>query len=327
MVIHPDWAELSPYLKKYGRGPLSYSVLQPNMEYYIEEGVGFIAYYSYRHFLLAPLGRKIVLADPLCSEEHKEGMLERFITKHKHVILLQCNHKTGEVMDKLGYEVNMFGKECELPMPYILAGKNRAKIRQWRNKCEREGVVVEERAISGCDQSEIEALSKEWVQDKGGKELILLTRPFMMSDEPEVRCFWARKEGKLIGLAIFDPMYNNGNTVGYYHNFDRISKDAPHGTSAYIILEAMKVFTEENMKVVSLGLMPLHVLRARFRQNDFTMNGFRYAAKKLNYLYPFQGNISHKKKFAGRQPPVYFSSTNGNQLREMFILMKAMKMI
>lgn len=327
MVTHPDWAQLSPYLKKYGRGCLSYSVLQPDMQYYVEEGIGFIAYYSFRHFLLAPRGRKIVLADPLCAEEHLEGMLERFIALYKRVIVLQCNRKTGAAMDKLGYEVNMFGKDCELPIPYALAGKKRAKIRQWRNKCEREGVVVEEWAISACDPAEIAELSGKWVDEKGGKELILLTRPFVKADEPEVRCFWARQHGKLIGLAIFDPMYNNGRTVGYYHNFDRISSDAPNGTSAYIILEAIKVFAAENVKVVSLGLMPLYVLRAHFRQNDFTMKAFRYAVKKLNYLYPFQGNISHKKKFAGRQAPMYFSSTNGNQLREMFILMKAMKMI
>ncbi|PIE01383.1 MAG: hypothetical protein CSA79_00735 [Thiothrix nivea] len=322
-----DWVQLAPYIKQYGRGCLTYSVLQPGMEYYLEEGVGFIAYYSFRHLLLAPLGRKIVLADPICAPDDIKGMLQRFIARHKRVILLQCRAATGKVMDELGYEVNMFGKECELPVPLPLTGKNRAKIRQWRNKCEREGVVVEERAISACDLAEIEALSEQWMQEKGGKELILLTRPFIKQDEPEVRCFWARKEGKLIGLAIFDPMYNNGRTVGYYHNFDRITADAPHGTSAYIILEAMKVFAEEQVKVVSLGLMPLHVLRAHFRQNDFTMKGLRYAAKNLNHLYPFQGNISHKKKFAGRQQPVYFSSTNGNQLREMFILMKAMKMI
>lgn len=302
-------------------------MLQQGMEYYVEDGIGFIAYYSFRHFLLAPMGRKIVLADPLCAPEQLEGLLARFIAKHKRVVLLQCSRKAGAAMDKLGYEVNMFGKECELPVPYALAGKRRAKVRQWRNKCEREGVVVEERAISACDRAEIETLSGEWVQDKGGKELILLTRPFVMADEPGVRCFWARQDGKLIGLAIFDPMYNNGRTVGYYHNFDRISRDAPNGTSAYIITEAMKVFAEEKVKVVSLGLMPLFVLRAHFRQNDFTMKAFRYAAKNLNRLYPFQGNISHKKKFAGRQFPVYFSSTNGNQLREMFILMKAMKMI
>jgi phosphatidylglycerol lysyltransferase len=326
-VSDANWVQLAPYLEKYGRGCLSYSVLQQGMEYYIEEGVGFIAYYSFRHFLLAPLGRKIVLADPVCAPDQVEGMLERFIALHKRVILLQCTTKTAKAMDALGYEANMFGKECELPIPFELAGKNRAKIRQWRNKCEREGVVVEERAISDCDLAEVERLSAQWIQEKGGKELILLTRPFVKQDEPGVRCFWARKDGRLIGLAIFDPMYNNGRVVGYYHNFDRITADAPNGTSVYIILEAMKVFAEENVKVVSLGLMPLYVLRAHFRQNDFTMKGLRYAAKNLNNLYPFQGNVSHKKKFHGRHLPVYFSSTNGNQLREMFILMKAMKMI
>ena len=326
-MTHPDWQRLEPYLKQYGQGCLSYSTLQAGMHYYLEKGIGFIAYLPFRHPLLAPMGRKIVLADPICAPEQAEGLLQRFIALHKRVIVLQCTAPIGQVLENLGYEVNHFGQETELPIPFDLAGKERSKLRQWRNKCEREGVTVEERAISACDRAEIEALSKEWMQEKGGKELILLTRPFVPADEPDVRCFWARQHGKLIGLAIFDPMYAQGKVVGYYHNFDRITADAPNGLSVFIILEAIRRFEQEGVQKVSLGLMPLYVLRKHFRHNEFTMKGLKYAYRKLNHLYPFQGNITHKKKFNGARQPVYFSSTQGNRLWEMFILMKAMRMI
>lgn len=323
----PEYEQLAPYLRQYGRGCLSYSMFQAGMKYFIEPDVGFIAYYSFWHPLLAPFGRKIALANPVCAPEHARNLLEKFITQHKRVIVLQCNAENAAHLQDIGHEVNMVGQECELPMPFRLIGKHRAKLRQWRNKCDREGVVVEERALSDCDQSEIEALSKAWMQEKGGKELILLTRPFVWADEPDVRCFWARQNGKLIGLAIFDPMYDQGKIVGYYHNFDRITEQAPNGSSAYIILEAMKTLEAEGVKLISLGLMPLYVLRPHFRQNEFTMRALRYAYSKLNRLYPFKGSIAHKRKFSGRLVPVYFSSTQGNGLREIFILMKAMKMI
>ncbi len=328
MSFHEShWAQLSPYLKQYGHGCQSYSMLQKGMQYYIEDGIGFIAYYPYWHLLLAPTGRKIVLADPVCAPEHAEGLLQRFIAKYQRVIVLQCSVATGNALQNLGYEVNHFGQETELPIPFDLAGKQRAKIRQWRNKCEREGVVVEEKPLSHCDPAEIDALSKEWMQEKGGKELILLTRPFVREDEPDVRCFWARQQGKLVGLAIFDPMYEQGKIVSYYHNFDRITADAPNGTSAYIITEAMRSFEAEGVRSVSLGLMPLYVLRPHFRQNEFTLKALKYAYGKLNNLYPFQGNISHKKKFHGTRQHVYVSSTQGTSLWELMILVQAMRMI
>lgn len=326
-MTHPDWQRLAPYLKQYGQGCLSYSTLQAGMQYYLEEGIGFIAYLPFRHLLFAPMGRKIILADPICAAEQAEGLLQRFIALHKRVIVLQCTAGIGQILENLGYEVNHFGQETELPLPFDLAGKERSKLRQWRNKCEREGVIVEEQAISAGDRAEIEALSTEWIDEKGGKELTLLTRPLVRADEPDVRCFWARQQGKLIGLAIFDPMYQQGKIVGYYHNFDRITAHAPNGLSVFIILEAIRRFEQEGIQKVSLGLMPLYVLRKHFRHNEFTMKGLKYAYRKLNHLYLFQGNISHKKKFNGVRQPVYFSSTQGNRLWEMIILMKAMRMI
>lgn len=316
-----------PYLRQYGRNCLSYSVLQAGMQYHLEENIGFIAYYTFRHWLLAPMGRDIVLSDPVCALDQAEGLLQRFFAKHPNSIVLQCSEPIGKILEKLGYEVNHMGQDCELPLPFKLEGKDRSKLRQWRNKCVRENVLIEEKPLSQLSAAEIDSLSKEWMQEKGGKELILLTRPFVRDDEPDTRCFWARQNGKLVGLAIFDPIYEKNKIIGYYHNFDRLTADAPNGTSVSLILEAIKTFEKEGVRKVSLGLMPLYVLRAHFKHNEFTMKALRYAYKNLNFLYPFQGNISHKRKFHGRHIPVYFSSTKGNNLWELFVLMKAMRMI
>lgn len=325
--MNDAWPMLAPYLRQYGRNCLSYSVLQAGMQYHIEEGIGFVAYYPFRHWFWAPLGRDIVLTDPVCADQDAEGLLKRFLEQHPNTIVLQCSARIGKILENLGYEVNHMGQECVLPVPFVLDGKDRSKLRQWRNKCVREQVVIEEKPLSQLDPAEIDVLSQQWMQEKGGKELILLTRPFVREDEPDTRCFWARQNGKLVGLAIFDPMYDKEQIIGYYHNFDRLTADAPNGTSVAIILEAIKTFEKEGVRSVSLGLMPLYVLRAHFRHNEFTMKALRYAYKKLNFLYPFQGNISHKKKFHGKHIPVYFSSTKGNRLWELFVLMKAMRMM
>jgi phosphatidylglycerol lysyltransferase len=270
----------------------------------------------------------IVLADPICAPKHFPIIIRKFIEKFQNVIFVQITTGVADVISDLNYQVNRFGTETELPVHnFSLAGKARAKLRQWRNKCEREGVEVREQCISQCQNiEEIKKLSDEWLKEKGGHELTFLTRSFKMVKEEDVRYFWAYQNDRLIAFAVFDPIYENGNVVGYYHNFDRISKDVPHGTSAYIILEAMKQFQQDNIRFVSLGLSPLYKLGDKYPHNHFTRLSLQFAFLKLNFLYPFQGNASHKKKFNGNRKPVYFSSTEGNNLWQFFVLMKALGM-
>lgn len=251
-------------------------------------------------------------------------MLERFIAKYKNVTILQCSRFVAERLSELGYQVNHIGYEAELPLPNKLTGKHKAKLRQWSNKCQREKVIVEEKAYSECNPVELNNLFKQWLQKKGGKEMAFITRPFMHAEEPGVRYFWARQEGRLIGMAAFDPLYESGQVIGYYHNLDRILPDSPNGTSAYIVLQAMQQFAEEKCRYVSLGFMPFYALHRHFPHNEFTMKAFRFFYKHLNFLYPCKGSISHKKKFGGQERvPVYFSSTKGTRLWEMLILMWA----
>jgi lysylphosphatidylglycerol synthetase-like protein (DUF2156 family) len=123
---------------------------------------------------------------------------------------------------------------------------------------------------------------------------------------------------------VFDPFYRDNNIVGYYHNIDRIAEGAPHGVSPYLILEAMEVFRQEKIETLSLGMSPLYQLGAEFNYNKISRKVLRFSYKNMNFLYPLQGNANHKRKFSGEQQRVYFCSTKGNNLWEIFILMKAM---
>jgi len=235
-------------------------------------------------------------------------------------------------LDKLGYQVNLFGIENEIPLAdFSLQGKVRAKLRQWRNKCLREGVSIKEACISRCENlEEVKALSNAWLKNKGGDGLSFLVRPFRLKKEKDVRYFWAYQNEKLIGFALFDPIYRDNKIIGYYHNIDRIAEGAPHGTSATILLQAIEIFKQENREKVSLGMSPMYVpngLKNEFNYHPFTRKAFRYAFEKLNFLYSFKGNLTHKKKFAGLQEPIYISSTHGTGLREVFVMMKAIGML
>ena len=326
--LHEKWQLLGDYLKSHGQSCVAYSSLQPELEYYVQEDLGYIAYLPFQHLLLAWGGRKIVLANPICADGDLEELTRRFLAEHKNVIFLQFDEKMAIVLNALNYDVNEFGIETELPLPdFSLAGKHRSKLRQWRNKCEKAGVEVKESTLAKTDLEAVKTLSTEWVKRKGGHEFTFLTRPFHLIDEQDVRYFEAYLKGQLIGFAVFDPIYKKGHIIGYYHNVDRMSADAPNGTGVYIILQAMKIMESEKLQYISLGMSPLYKVHdKKYPHNKFTSDALWFAFHKLNFLYPFKGNASHKKKFHGRQKKVYMCSTRGNSLKELFTMMKAIKL-
>ncbi len=325
-------ADLLPYLEQHGSHCMAYTSLEPDMEYHIEEGLGYIAYISYKHWFWAWKERKIVLADPICDKADAAKIITSFIKKYPNVIFVEASKELAKILSDLGYQVNQFGIETEIPIAdFSLKGKQRAKLRQWRNKCHREGVVVHEQNIEDCKNiEEVRTLSNHWLEKKGGKEFSFLVRPLRYKNDKDARYFWATKDEKLIGFAVFDPIYKNERVIGYYHNIDRINGNAPHGTSASIILSAIEIFQQEKVEFVSLGMSPLCLQRGlsnEFNYKRFTRKAFWYAFEKLEFIYPFKGNASHKNKFNGEKKPVYISSTNGTGLWEVFVMMKANSMI
>ncbi len=314
---------------------MAYTSLEPTLEYFLVDGLGYIAFKRFRHWFWAVKERVIVLADPVCAPENTLELLNRFLVKYSSPIFVQSSRMFAEVLDKKGFQVNQFGVETDLlTADFELAGKARAKLRQWRNKCQREGVIIFEKPISQCtNQDEIRALSQCWLDKKGGAEYSFLVRPLRYQSEKDTRYFWAylpQGNGqKLIGFAVFDPIYFDQKIIGYYHNIDRIDASAPHGTSVSIVLHALEQFKQQGIDKISLGMSPLSLQRgfsSELNFNKFTRKSFWYAFEKLNHIYPFQGNASHKNKFNGEQTPVYISSTKGTNIWHVMVMMKGIGM-
>ena len=329
---------LLPIIQQYGDNCMAYSSLQEGLEYEVVEDIGFIAYLTFKHFFWSRKGVKIVLADPLCDKRHYKKLVMHFIAKYTNVIFVQSSDAFASVLNNLGYEVNQFGIETDLLIQdFDLKGKHRSKLRQWRNKCKREGVEVKECPVKSDvennpdwadNRAAVEKLSNEWVKKKGGHEFTMLTRPLRYEAELDVRYFQAFKNNELIAFSVFDPMYDEDKVIGYYHNIDRVSQTAPHGTGAFILLQAMDVFRDEGKSLISLGMSPLYsIKRTEYNYNNFLHDALWFAYRNLEFLYPFKGNALHKKKFNGTTKRVFFSSTKGNNLWQLFIALKALKLL
>lgn len=317
-------------IRQHGSHCMAYSALQDNLEYEHVEGVGFIAYYSFKHFFWSRKGVKIVIAEPISKPSEYHHLVTYFIDKYTDVIFIQSSDALAKVLNDLDYEVNQFGIETEISIQnFDLKGKHRSKLRQWRNKCQREKVEVKESPFDKDEQTlaAVETLSKEWIKRKGGHEFSLLTRPLNYNAEPDVRYFQAFKENQLIAFSVFDPIYAEGKVIGYYHNIDRIAHSAPHGTGVYILLQAMEQFRVEGKKVLSLGMSPLYnIKRTEYNYNNFLHDALWFAYRRLEFLYPFQGNAIHKKKYHGSTKRVFFTSTKGNNLWQLLVALKALKL-
>ena len=319
------WNILGPYLKQHGRGCLAYSTLQ-DLDYFIDENRGYIAYSSFKHPLFSRNEKKMVLADPISARKDYQAIIESFLDLNSDSVFLQISRGAAEVLDAYGLQVNQMGIETELNLEGFSAkGASRSKLRQWRNKCLREGVTVEEKSISDVNFFEVRHVSNEWTGRKGGHELLLLTRPLVHEAEKDVRYFWAKQNHKIVGICIFDPMYENQKTIGYYHNFDRMIKNAPNGTGVSCVLEAIKKFKEEGVKVLSLGMSPLSRIEDDLNHSALISRIAKILYTYGNFIYPFKGNESHKNKYDGRREKVYFSCSRGNDLRELICFMKSMK--
>ena len=90
---------------------MAYTGLEPHMEHFVLEGVGYISYARYKHWIWARKERKIVLADPVCEVEDFHHLITAFIENHPDVIFVGVSSEPAKILEKMGYTVNQFGIE------------------------------------------------------------------------------------------------------------------------------------------------------------------------------------------------------------------------
>ncbi len=321
------WDLLGPYLKKYGTGCMSYSTMQDRFEYFVYEDVGYIGYLNFKHPVFAKDGKKVVLANPIADVKDYKKITEEFLKQSKDVIFLEINSEFAKVLNDLGLQVNRFGVRMEIDVPsFDLSGKKRFRLRRYKNKCIREGVRIEEKGIESVDLNEVKSLSDDWIKRRGGHSFAILARKMVYENEEDVRYFWVRQNGKLIGFNIFDPMYKDGKIIGYYCNFARFLETALDECSGYALVGAIEKFKGEGIQVVSLGISSLSGLGTEeFNNNKVMSKILKFMYTYCEFIFPFKGTELYKRKYCGDERASYFSCSRGNNIFSVLSAMKAMK--
>ena len=318
------------FLRRHGSSAMAYSSLQPGAVQFTHEQLGYLAYIPVRHPLFAPRGMNVVIGDPIAAKADFAALLEAYTAESDAAVtvFLDIGSDFAEVLSARGYPVNAFGVNWQIDLAgfdFDLRGKHYSHLRRWRNKARNEGVEVHEGRLSDLGSEELSELNREWLSRKGGKDLAGLVRPLVFEDEENVRYFWALQQGRLLAVAVFDPMYRDGRVIGYLHNASRAIKEAPNGTNDAIVLQALGQFKAEGKEILSLGLSPLALQNGEPYRHSLTLAwAFGFIYRKCSFIYPCQGNFFHKEKYCGQPQASFIAGTPTLNLYHLLGILKAL---
>ena len=309
------WQVLSPYLRAHGREALSYATLQEGMEYFIDDELGYIAFTTVTHPVFARKPKRIVLSDPVCSRDKLTELIERFLADSPNSVFVVISEFCAEVLRDLRYKVNCIGPEPELPIQtYNTNGNWRDldMIKRARNEAKREGVVIREEQLENISTEKLEAVSSLWRGTKilNDREIWIYARRPIWKSEPDVRKFIAYdKLGEIIGFVFYDPLYRDGEVVGYSANISRCD-EAKYGRLATAIhMEAVDLFRGEGKETLNLMLAPFVRLQlGKYNDDRVTKLFFELSEEYGNQIYNFKGLAFHKSKYRVAEKPLYFAS-------------------
>ncbi|MEH6346175.1 MAG: DUF2156 domain-containing protein [Bermanella sp.] len=292
-------SERIAYLKKFGRHSMAFSGLQPKMRYFDIYGVGYIAFRK-------QWGTVVCLGDPICKEEDRDQLVDAFMAKYKNPIFVQVTESVASFLHKkIGFYATQCGKDTFIDLDtWSLSGKKKQVIRTAINHAKKEGVTVKE-SYGGLEYREF---SESWLKTRKCKsrEIIFLIRPMEMTYTEGTRRFFAYHNDEMIGFVFFDPVYDNGNIIGYVPNISRASEKFPSGIFYHLMVEAMETFKEEGVPYVYLGLSPL-VLDYPAKKSEAKVLRWmiEQVAKYANSLYNFKGIEFTKSRFRGNEEATY----------------------
>jgi len=320
MPVKFSHEERFEYLKQFGSHCMAYSTLQPGMEYFDLPGAGYLAYMMHGK-------TRFVLAEPICAGADRARLARAAMREHGDTCFVQVQQSTARLLHDefglfatpMGIETTLDLRDFEIKWPtFDWVGR---KVR----KGERKLKVSESTELPQITDAQATALSSQWLSHpkRGKRELAFMARPFQLRT-PSVRTFYALMGEDLVGVTLFDPVFNHGKVVAYSPNITRTSAGAPDCTGDYSWYSALKKLKHEGCTQLELGLSPLHALEQdNLRVADaLTLDLARLVHRWGRRFYNFEGIANHKKHFQGAERTVYFSHHQRCALKAIFGLLR-----
>lgn len=314
-------SERVSFLKKHGAHSQSFSTLQPGMSYFDEPGIGYIAY-------MRKWGSIFVLSDPVADPEQFEVILEKFHQHFPNACYIQVSKPVVDFLyRRFGLYGTQFGSESRINLKnWSLSGKKKQILRTALNQAEKNNITVKER----FSDDHTREISDAWIRTRKCKsqEIRFLIRPMEMEYRENERHFYAYQDGKAVGFIYFDPIYRNNEIVSYVPNISRANADFRQGIFYTLMAHAMRVFKEEGVPFLDLGLVPLSLHPETEHQESRLLKRIMHGVyEKGNFLYNFKGLEFTKSRFRGDVFKTYCCHRRALPALEFFFMFKLTRLI
>lgn len=296
-------------IRQYGDFSISYSTaVQPRLEHFGDNN-GYIAYRK-------RWGTSYALGDPVCPDNDRISLLQRFIEEHRKPSFIHVTESTAADLATLGFRINEIGIDTTLDLQsYDFKGKSKEWLRYADNWISNRNFQIREATFDEVAPEQVEAISEAWRKTRTikKKEVRFINRPIVLKEEPDVRkWFLFDPNQRLRAFIFFDPVYSQGKIIGYVTCIKRRHPDSPLYAEHAMMKRAIECFRDEGHSILKLGLSPLANIENRTHRCNrllhFTSRYYHSAGWVNRYLYSFVGHTNYKKRFRGREEKLYYAS-------------------
>lgn len=296
-------------LQQFGDFTLAYNTAaQEHLEYHWSN-VGYLAYVQRK-------GHVFVLGDPVTSADDIPTLLDSFLARFPRPTFVQVSTATAAHLAARRFYINEMGVDTTLDLPqYSFAGKSMERIRYASNWLKKHDYHIAELTYADIDPQAAVDVSQQWRKSMkySRSEMRFLNRPICYRDERDVRKFFLRDaQGRCLAFMYFDPLYRDGQVIGYATAIKRRHPDAPLYAEQGIMRAAIEQFKKEGKLQVTLGLSPMAWIENKtFPCNPFLHYSFRYAFRAWwvnRYFYNLEGHAQYKRHFKGSEQPYHYAS-------------------
>ncbi|MFJ1705756.1 bifunctional lysylphosphatidylglycerol flippase/synthetase MprF [Kitasatospora sp. NPDC088346] len=309
-VLHTDAedaARARALLTAHGGSTLSFiSTWDGNHYWFDEEGLAAV---PYRVIATVALTTGDPFGEPAARSRAVAGFARYCDARGWTPCFYSVTTETLEQAEALGWRSLQVAEDTVVALPELaFTGKKWQDIRTSLNKAGKQGITAEwwtyhDAPIAIRDQ--VQAISEEWVSDKGLPEMGFTLGGLPELTDPAVRMLVAVDADRTVhGLTSWMPVYRDGEPVGWTLDFMRRRSEGFRGVMEFLIASAALGFKEEGAEFLSLSGAPL-ARSDRGEPPTALQRMLDWMGKVLEPVYGFRSLLAFKAKFQPEYRPMY----------------------
>lgn len=292
MLALDNKSKLLQWLKKYSRSSSSYLTLSKGIKYFSSSSLdGYIGYVKQANVAVA--------FEPVCNAADVSKLIHEFklfcIKNKLHICFFNCAENGVKIFKDCRFKILYIGAEPFVALAKLTTiGSKMQSIKRGINHAKRANICIEECfRVDDKVKIELESVTKDWLLTKRMPELSFMVGS--LSFEPERRYFVARKNGKIIAFAIYNPIYA---TKSYYLDLNRRMRNAPNGTMEYLLALSFEKLKHEGVERIYLGLSPFSNIQDLPNNSAIVTKLMRFLYEHFDFFYPAKSEYFFKQKFS-----------------------------